>query len=437
MKEKTNILAFQAYDSTPKPVIPMTKQLPLPMTALTSAEVGSPLSPEGRPIVCLETVDGLPLINLRMLACGIGLSYGQIKSHLRKQRVRIEKAFGPVCTRDTRALRWHTTHFLLSEAQAGFLLAGTRNLRRVETLRDAFLQALTEAFRTHRSDRVILAGPAAELQPEEARAYVRGLIGVDWGTDGRQTEDVSVHTTRLITRVNIPPVTDGPGSAVILPSTSTALSLDIVDGEPFVDSRVVAEQCQVQHESFYKLLLQHQVSVEEAFGPVRFEIGLGERLPQGGLGQAPKFALLTEDQATFLITMTRNTAKVVQFKIALVKTFSDVRAQLAGRPAISQGQLPDFTNPEEAAQAWLASYEENQQRLDNLRPTTSLLAGVSGIANARGGVGSRAAGGLVCGAPSSVSSRRTRRPVAGWYRNMGSGLWRYNIKIPVAEVWWC
>ena len=65
---------------------------------------------------------------------------------------------------------------------------------------------------------------------------------------------------------------------------------------------------------------------------------------------------------------------VLRFKVALVKAFSDARKQLASRPGIL---LPDFTDPAAAARAWLASYEENQQRLDNLRPTTSLLAGIS------------------------------------------------------------
>jgi hypothetical protein len=60
-----------------------------------------------------------------------------------------------------------------------------------------------------------------------------------------------------------------------------------------------------QHQNFYELMKKHQVSVEAAFGAIRFETGLQETANGGG-GKAPKFALLTEDHATFLVTTTRN-----------------------------------------------------------------------------------------------------------------------------------
>jgi phage regulator Rha-like protein len=87
-------------------------------------------------------------------------------------------------------------------------------------------------------------------------------------------------------------------------------------GDLLVDSRIVAARCDVQHESVIRLLAEHAETITEAFGILRFEIGI-----LNGPGQPPKFALLTEDQATFLITMVKNTAPVIVFKKELVKAF--------------------------------------------------------------------------------------------------------------------
>lgn len=108
--------------------------------------------------------------------------------------------------------------------------------------------------------------------------------------------------------------------------------VSLAGGVPVVDSRRVAKECRVQHQNLRELIETHQTIIEEAFGPVRFETGMGERLPQGGFGKAPRYALLTEDQATFLITLTRNTPQVVAFKVALVKAFAKAR-QLLEAPA--------------------------------------------------------------------------------------------------------
>lgn len=110
---------------------------------------------------------------------------------------------------------------------------------------------------------------------------------------------------------------------------STGLVIKSWDGADVVDSRVIAEHCQVQHQSLFELLKDYQGTFEREFSPIRFETGIGEKLPQGGFGKAPRFALLTEDQASFLITLTRNTDPVIQFKATLVKAFSEARRQLS------------------------------------------------------------------------------------------------------------
>lgn len=95
------------------------------------------------------------------------------------------------------------------------------------------------------------------------------------------------------------------------------------DGELTVDSRIVADRCGVDHRSVFRLIRQHEASITEHFGVLRFEIA-----KLGANGRPERFALLTEDQSTFLVTLTRNTAPVVAFKAALVKAFHEARRAL-------------------------------------------------------------------------------------------------------------
>jgi phage regulator Rha-like protein len=90
-----------------------------------------------------------------------------------------------------------------------------------------------------------------------------------------------------------------------------------------VDSRLIAERLGIEHESFLKTLDTYQSQVEQAFGILRFEIGKID-----GRGRPARYALLSEDQATFVMTLSRNTAKVVQCKIDLVVAFSEAKRLL-------------------------------------------------------------------------------------------------------------
>jgi len=60
--------------------------------------------------------------------------------------------------------------------------------------------------------------------------------------------------------------------------------------------RILAERCEVDHRSMFRLLVENQVSIEEDFSSVRFQIASRKRESVGGVSE--RFALLTEDQAT-------------------------------------------------------------------------------------------------------------------------------------------
>lgn len=89
--------------------------------------------------------------------------------------------------------------------------------------------------------------------------------------------------------------------------------------EPRVDSRDIAKRLGLQHHSTYKVLKERKADFEQ-FGLLRFEIQVID-----GKGQPEKYAMLNEDQAYLLLTYSRNTAKVRELKIKLVKSFGEAR----------------------------------------------------------------------------------------------------------------
>ncbi|ENT5139833.1 TPA: P63C domain-containing protein [Pseudomonas aeruginosa] len=95
-------------------------------------------------------------------------------------------------------------------------------------------------------------------------------------------------------------------------------------GEARVDSRVIAEQLGVKHKHSFALVTRYQRKFEE-LGQLPFQKEVGRRA-QGG-GRAERFALLNEDQAYFLLSLSRNSDLVVDLKLRLVKAFRDVRNQ--------------------------------------------------------------------------------------------------------------
>jgi phage regulator Rha-like protein len=118
---------------------------------------------------------------------------------------------------------------------------------------------------------------------------------------------------------------------------TTSIELSIRDGEPVIDSRTVATLCGIDHKATLQLIRRYQTELE-SMGTVPFEMEPSNAKGQGGDG--PKKAILTEDQATFLITLSRNTATVVRFKAALVTAFSAARRQLEIRDTFQQCAPP-------------------------------------------------------------------------------------------------
>ncbi len=108
------------------------------------------------------------------------------------------------------------------------------------------------------------------------------------------------------------------------PITHEAEPLTLTTGttEARVDSRMLALQLGVKSRASFALI-ERYVDKFKDYGQLTFKKAVGERR-QGG-GKAESYAMLNEDQAFFLLTLSRNNERVVALKAKLVKAFSEAR----------------------------------------------------------------------------------------------------------------
>ncbi|WP_338868489.1 Rha family transcriptional regulator [Spirosoma sp. SC4-14] len=125
----------------------------------------------------------------------------------------------------------------------------------------------------------------------------------------------------------------------------------------------------IHHKNLLNSIRTHQRAIEANFGRVAFET---QPLATGGGVQNHVVAYLTEDQALFIGTLSRNSKRVVEFKATLVKSFAEARRRL--REA-SQAMLPaDYIRQQEQR---LADLEQQlKQVLDAQQQAARLLLDV-------------------------------------------------------------
>jgi phage regulator Rha-like protein len=107
---------------------------------------------------------------------------------------------------------------------------------------------------------------------------------------------------------------------------NSLLKIETINEIEVVDSRLIAGELGISHAQFYRTIKDNQNDIEEAFGHLCFE---NETVKNSvGAVNAVKFAYLNEDQATYLMTLSRNTPKVKILKRKLVKSFSEAKKLL-------------------------------------------------------------------------------------------------------------
>jgi phage regulator Rha-like protein len=107
-----------------------------------------------------------------------------------------------------------------------------------------------------------------------------------------------------------------------LHAVNASLSLTTLNHESRVDSRLLAGHLGNQHKHVIALIEKYADKFR-GFSQLLFKNAVGARL-QGG-GNPERYALLTEDQAFFLLTLSRNSDHVVDLKVKLVQAFSEAR----------------------------------------------------------------------------------------------------------------
>lgn len=113
-------------------------------------------------------------------------------------------------------------------------------------------------------------------------------------------------------------------------SSSGEIAVITTKDEPRADTRLMAMHLGNQHRNVVQLIDRYADRFKE-ISHLRFQTAVGER-KQGG-GNAERFALLTEDQCYFLLSLSRNNERTVELKLRLVQAFSRARRAIELRHA--------------------------------------------------------------------------------------------------------
>lgn len=141
----------------------------------------------------------------------------------------------------------------------------------------------------------------------------------------------------------------------------------------FTDSLVIAQGTSVKHESVQRRIRDSEKELSE-LGKVGFKIRAT------GSGQEQKIYVLNEQQATFLITLLKNTPTVVKFKLELVKQFYAMRKFILERQSQSwietrqQGKITRKSETDVIQQLVGFAKEQGSANSDKLYITYSKLA---------------------------------------------------------------
>lgn len=109
--------------------------------------------------------------------------------------------------------------------------------------------------------------------------------------------------------------------------------VSIENGQPKTTTIQIALGLGLKHKSVIQLVRSYLPDFQE-FGLVRFKTAnsafemANSKIRQSNQGRNTTYAELNEQQATFLMTLMRNSEKVIQFKKALVKAFFEARELL-------------------------------------------------------------------------------------------------------------
>lgn len=105
------------------------------------------------------------------------------------------------------------------------------------------------------------------------------------------------------------------------------LKVTEVQGIEVADSRLIAQELNIQHKNLLETIKTHQKSIEDNFGQLTFQTETVQN--SVGAKNEIKIAYLTEDQCLFITSLSKNTERVVSLKAKIVKSFQAARKLVA------------------------------------------------------------------------------------------------------------
>lgn len=148
------------------------------------------------------------------------------------------------------------------------------------------------------------------------------------------------------------------------------LTVENRNGILVVDSRLIAEELGIEHKNLLSTIDGRILEIESEFGAVAFETAPRKDSNKGG--SQPRIAYLNEEQATFVMTLSRNTDKVVRAKIQLVKAFSKAKQAL-------QAVNPELLLMFSEMNSRMKMLSERTEKLDSMERATSNNRGIKGV----------------------------------------------------------
>lgn len=137
-----------------------------------------------------------------------------------------------------------------------------------------------------------------------------------------------------------------------------------------VDSRLVAEELGIEHKTLKETIRKYLEEIETEYGTVAVQQEPSKA--KGGGGHGEIFYFLTEEQATYLMTLSQNTDKVRKAKRNLVTVFSKAKVALSTINPELLELLSTMTNKMNVLAA-------RTERLDAIDKSTDTKKGIKGI----------------------------------------------------------
>lgn len=148
------------------------------------------------------------------------------------------------------------------------------------------------------------------------------------------------------------------------------LVLTTTTAEARVDSRTLAQHLHIKHQHLFEQIKDYRSDFEQ-LGKVRFET---EASPDSRTGQKVKFAMLNEDQSLLMLTYSRNSVRVRELKVRLVRAFGQARRAADMRQT---EYLPEYHRLHDAIRV-LAGGSVNQRFVHmNVNRALNQFAGVA------------------------------------------------------------